>query len=118
MALFPAIVISGILLMVTVGASQSFLSMLQRISLAENKVQSIYLARSCLLMAVAKRMQYFAYTGGESINIQGVKCEIEPFLLIGQVNDIKVYVKLGEAQTTVKAQLDAKNRSISNEEIL
>ena len=116
MALFPAIIISGILLMMTVGSSQSFLSMIWRTSLIENKVQSVSLVRSCLRRAVARLMQNFDYAGGDNINIQGWLCKIKLFGVKDQVYSIEVSVAIGGAESVDKADFNKLTQAILGEE--
>jgi len=73
-ALFPAIIISSILIISCVGASQSFLAFLYRITVFDQKVQSNVIAHACALRVLAKHNQNSHYGGGETIFIGDTSC--------------------------------------------
>ena len=116
-ALLPAIILSGILLIMMVGASRTFLSMLWRTSLAENRSQSVVAVRSCLRRIVAKRIQNPAYVGGENLNIFQYQCTVKPFVAENMAQNISVSVVIGEAQSTDTATYNPETRVLSNEKI-
>lgn len=92
-ALFPAIIVSSILLILCVGASQSFLALLYRITLFDDKVQGDIIAHACALRVLAKRAQDSNYKGGDTITISNVSCTVGDF----STSTSYVSVKIGEA---------------------
>ena len=92
-ALFPAIIISSILLILCVSVSQSFLALLYRTTIFDEKSQSAIIAHSCLLRVLAKNNQNSNYSGVESLGIGDIKCDVGSFSdTIGSVS-----VKIGDA---------------------
>ena len=75
-ALFPAIIISGILIMLCVSISRSYLSFLFRTEIFDERMQSNMVARSCASRVLAKFAQNSSYGGGETINIDKIPCII------------------------------------------
>lgn len=73
-ALFPAIIISSILIIVCVGVSQSFLAFLYRATIFDEKIQSDIIAHACELRALAKHLQNNHYDSEEAIYIEGISC--------------------------------------------
>lgn len=116
-SLFPAIILSSILLVVVVGGSTTFLSMLWRVSLAEDKSQSFILAKSCLRRAISKYVQNATYAGNETINILGYECVIKPFVDENSAKNIEVSVAIGDAQSVGRAAYGVTTQSIYNENI-
>jgi len=114
-ALLPAIILSSILLIVVVGVSQEFLSMLWRVSLAQDKSQSLIIARSCLRQTLAKRIQDTSYAGDETIQIFQYECVIKPFITENFVQDISVSVVVGDAKSLGKAVFNPLNKGFSDE---
>jgi hypothetical protein len=95
-ALFPAIIISSILIILCVGVSQSFLAFLYRTTIFDEKVQSDMVANSCVLRVLAKHHQDSHYIGGETVPIGENLCTIEPF----STTTSSVSVKIGDAMST------------------
>ena len=94
-ALFPAIIISGVLIILCVGVSQSFLAFLYRTTIFDDEVQSAIIAHSCALRVWAKHIQDSHYTGGETIFICDKSCLVGVF----STTTGSVFVKIGEAQS-------------------
>ena len=94
-ALFPAIIISGILLILCVSASQSFLAFLYRTTIFDEKVQSDIVAHSCVLRVLAKHEQDTHYAGGETFLIGNNFCVIGIF----STTTSNVSVKIGDAES-------------------
>ena len=92
-ALFPAVIISGILLILCVGASLSFLALLYRSTLFEEKTQSDVDVAACVLRVSAKITQNSSYAGGEEIFIGDDVCEVQNF----STSTAGVSVKIGDA---------------------
>ena len=92
MALFPAIIISGILIAISVSLSLSFLSFLYRATVLEQKIQADILAHSCAFRVKAKHIQNNDYVGDNEI-IQNNYCTIKQL----SVTSGKVTLKFGEA---------------------
>ena len=120
-ALFPAIVLSGFLLFLIIGSSQTFLSMLERASLTDDRSQSVSLAQLCLRRAIAKKMQNSTYFGGETINLFGYNCTIKSFAQNqsgeNMAQNIEVLVTVNDAQSTDTATFDPTTQTILNENI-
>jgi hypothetical protein len=92
-ALFPAVIISSILIILCVGVSQSFLSFLYRTTIFDEKIQSTTIAHSCALLVLAKHVQNIHYRGGETIMISGQSCVVGIF----STTTSHVSVKIAEA---------------------
>jgi len=96
-ALFPALIISSILIILCVGISQSFLAVLYRTILFDEKVQSDILVQSCESRILAKISQNDLYEGGENIimsnNPTPIQCDVGVFL--GKT--VSITVRNGEA---------------------
>lgn len=92
-ALFPAIIISSILIILCVGVSQSFLALLYRVTIFDEKVQSTIVAHSCALRVLAKHVQDSHYAGDETIMIGNDLCVVE----VIPTTTATVLVKIGEA---------------------
>lgn len=92
-ALFPAIIISSIMIILCVGASKSFLSLLYRTTIFDEKIQSNIVAHSCTLRVLAKHIQDSAYRGGENIMVGNDSCSVGLF----STTTSYVSVKIGEA---------------------
>jgi hypothetical protein len=92
-ALFPAIIISSILIVLCVSASQSFLAFLYRATIFDQKIQSTIIAHSCVLRVLAKHIQNNDCIGGESIFIENNLC------VVGMIATTtgSVSVKIGDA---------------------
>jgi hypothetical protein len=95
-ALYPAIIISSVLIILCVDASQSFLSFLYRATLFDQKTQGGIIARSCVLRVLAKHAQDNHYKGGETILINGQSCVVENF----SSTTSRVSVRIGETIST------------------
>lgn len=98
-ALFPAIIISGILIILCVGLSRSFLAFLYRTTIFDEKVQSDIIVHACALRVLAKYSQDSFYPGGETISIGGTPCIVGTF----STTTSYVSVKIGEAVSTKNA---------------
>ena len=116
-ALFPAIIISGILLIISVSASQSFLGLLWRANLADEKVQSVLVVKSCARRVVALLMQNSGYTGSESIKIGDYDCEIKSVIVIGSEANIEVNTAISEAISVDKMKYNLTTQAIFVEEV-
>jgi hypothetical protein len=92
-ALFPAIIISSILIILCVGVSQSFLTFLYRTTIFDEKVQSDIAVRSCAFRVFAKHIQNNHYAGGEIVSIGENSCIVGVF----STTTSSVTVKIGEA---------------------
>ena len=95
-ALFPAIIISSILIILCVDVSQSFLALLYRTTIFDQKVQGAIIAHSCVLRVLARRVQDSDYKGGETIFINDDSC------VVGTISTTTGYVsvKIGDAVST------------------
>lgn len=94
-ALFPAIIISSILIILCVSVSQSFLAFLYRTTIFDDKVQSVVTAHSCVLRVLAKHDQDYNYQGGETIFIGDISCIVS---VISTTTGV-VLVKINEAES-------------------
>jgi hypothetical protein len=92
-ALFPAIIISSILIILCVGLSQSFLAFLYRTTIFDEKTQSALSVHACVLRVLAKHAQGHKYAGGETIFINDSACAVEVF----STTTSHVSVKIGDA---------------------
>jgi hypothetical protein len=95
-ALFPAIIISSILIILCVSASRSFLAFLYRVTIFDEKVQSAIDANSCSFRVLAKHIQNSHYTGGESLFINNDTCIVGTF----STTTSYVSVNVGDAVST------------------
>ena len=95
-ALFPAIIISSILIILCVGLSRSFLAFLYRTTLFDQKIQGDVIAHTCSLRVLAKHNQNNHYAGGDSVSVGGVPCVVGVFA----TTTGSVSVKVGEAVST------------------
>lgn len=95
-ALFPAIIISSVLIILSVGASRSFLSFLYRTTILDQKVQSDLTAHACTLRVLTKHIQGNDYRGGETILVGDSSCVVGLF----SATTSFVTVKIGEAVST------------------
>lgn len=75
-ALFPAIIISSLLIILCVSVSQSFLAFLYRVTIFDQKNQSEILADVCVLRVRSKYLQDSNYRGGEEIVMNEGRCTI------------------------------------------
>jgi cellobiose-specific phosphotransferase system component IIC len=94
-ALFPAIIISSILILLVAGLSQSFLALLYRTTIFDQKTESTVAVEACVLRVMAKHQQDADYGGGESFLIGDDVCEVGVVASTGLVT-----VKVGEAVST------------------
>lgn len=94
-ALFPALIISSILLILCVGVSQSLLALMYRTTIFDKKTQSQISVESCVSRVLAKRVQNVRYMGGESIMVGEDFCDIATFTN----GSIKVSVQVDEAKS-------------------
>jgi len=92
-ALFPAIILSSILLILCVGISQSFLALLYRTTIFDEKTQSDMTAESCVFRVLAKHAQDPNYFGGDQLSIGDNFCYINIF----STSTFSVSVKIGDA---------------------
>ena len=92
-ALFPAIIISSILLILCVSVSQSFLALLYRNQIYEQKAQSDVSVEVCVDRVLAKQAQGVVYGVGDSILVNGVSCAMD----YSSTTVRSVIVKLGDA---------------------
>lgn len=90
MALFPAIILSSILIILSVGLSQSFLAFLYRTTIFDQKVQSDMIAHSCALRVLAKHAQDIHYTGGETFFIENNPCVVGLFSTTTSYVSVKI----------------------------
>lgn len=98
-ALFPAIIISSLLLVSITFASQSFLAMLWQAEMSDQKTQSVLVANSCLQRVFARIIQNSAYAGGEVIKVGDYDCTIEPITNVGANLKINVSVEIDRAKS-------------------
>jgi hypothetical protein len=73
-ALFPAIIISSILLMLCIGISQSFLSTLFRTIIFERISQNRLMARICEQRIISNQVQGYVYQQDKQIVVYGKTC--------------------------------------------
>lgn len=92
-ALFPAIIVSGILIVLCVATSRSFLAFLYRTTIFDEKVQSAVAADACVFRVLAKHIQDDRYAGGETVMIKNDPCTVEVFSVTGG----RISVKIGDA---------------------
>ena len=99
-ALFPAILISSLLLVILMSVSHTFLAMLSRTTLIDDKSQSLLLARACSRRALSRLVIDHSYTGNETIFIATYPCVVKPVTVVGAVSDqvfgVEVSVVCGE----------------------
>ena len=107
-ALFPAIIVSGILLIMAVTESQTYMSLLARSTLFEQKNQTEIIARACLRKIVTKIIQNSSYEGDETISVSGLDCVVSPI----SNGVIEVAVILGKAKTVDKGLYDNQTQTI------
>lgn len=94
-ALFPAIIISSILIIFCVGASQSFLALLYRTTIFDEKVRSDMAVHACALRVLVRHNQNNSYVEGEIFFIENNPCVIESSLTTSTI----VSVRIGEAKS-------------------
>ena len=75
-ALFPAVIISSLLIILCVSVSQSFMAFLYRTTIFDQKNQSEIMADACILRVRAKYLQDSNYRGGEEVMVNDGKCTV------------------------------------------
>ena len=98
-ALFPAIIISSLLLILCVEVSQSLLALLYRDMIFAEKSQSDISLASCTLRVSAKQLQNAEYSGGNQIMIGDDFCDVGIFSA-SAANTINLSVKINDAEST------------------
>jgi hypothetical protein len=93
MAIFPALIISSILIILCTGISRSFLAFLYRTTIFDEKVQSTIFAHSCALRVLARQVQAGIFAKGDNIVIGDTPCVVESF----SATNSSVSVKINEA---------------------
>jgi hypothetical protein len=89
-ALFPAVIISSILIILCVGASQSFLAFLYRTTIFDEKAQGAITVHSCALRVLAKHFQDSRYGGGETIMVSDQSCVVGVFSTTTSYASVKI----------------------------
>lgn len=97
-SLFPAVIISSILLILMINVGQISASALYRASLSEDKMQSTLAVRSCLHRLVVKIKQDKSYSGG-NLNISGYDCLTNVVSDLNNTKVLKVSVQVGKSKS-------------------
>ena len=117
-SILPALIISSALILVSVTKSQLFLSMLRRVSLQEDKVQSLFLTKACIGKVLAKINIETTYDVSDAYNLFGYKCDVLSIINKAvNLDSITVSVIVNQSKSTDTALYDYKNKIITSENL-